>query len=463
MARTTKGRLYKRGKKGYYYLQFYVNGKEHREALRDEHGEPITKEKAARIAADRVLAPIRFRDEAQKRRTLVNELSTLEQKAEAAAADLKNQTATLENCWDILVKCPGCPETFSRHGEQPPPETRAYVAKNYYRFFVNWMRERHPEIRLLSEVSEEIAFEYLDALKELHGKTGYSVNMKIWTVKKIYNILIEDERVIMPRNPFKRVRKVKTCSHSKEALTIEEVQRLVEAAPNAEMRLLVIISFCTGLRLGDCCTLQWGEVDLIRRIISRIPNKMRDRVKDPEEIRVRIGIPHILLNELSVIPAKKRNGPVLPEICNLYNTKHQFVYRQIRALFSAANIDTIRPGSKDAQHPRGIVYKGFHSLRHTFVSLSAEAGAPQHVIQRIVGHSSPLMTMHYTHLGNADLLRSADSLPALSLESSTVEAGEIIDVTPPDDQTERDRAELRALADTLPPDQIREILNHYKG
>ena len=72
------------------------------------------------------------------------------------------------------------------------------------------------------------------------------------------------------------------------------------------------------------------------------------------------------------------------------------------------------------------------------------------------------MTMHYTHLGNADLLRSADSLPALSLESSTVEAGEIIDVTPPDDQTERDRAELRALADTLPPDQIREILNHYK-
>lgn len=48
MARTTRGRLYKRGKKGNYYLQYYQNGIEHREALRDEHGEPITRAEAAR-------------------------------------------------------------------------------------------------------------------------------------------------------------------------------------------------------------------------------------------------------------------------------------------------------------------------------------------------------------------------------------------------------------------------------
>ena len=73
------------------------------------------------------------------------------------------------------------------------------------------------------------------------------------------------------------------------------------------------------------------------------------------------------------------------------------------------------------------------------------------------------MTMHYTHLGNADLLKSADSLPALPLEKPTDEAAAVIDVSPLDDQTERDRAELRALVDTMPPDQIREILNHYRG
>ncbi len=466
MARTTKGRLYKRGKKGYYYLQFYVNGKEHREALRDEHGEPITKAEAARIAADRILAPFRFRDEAQKRRTLVNELSTLEQKAEAAAADLKNQTATLANGWEVLLKCPSCPEPLNRYDKNPPPETRAYIARNYYRGFTEWLQSKHPDIKLLSEVTEDIAFEYVEALKEKHGKNGYSVNVKFWTLRQIYNVLIDDERISIRRNPFKRIKDVKTRSNTRQPLTIEEIQRLIEAAPDTEMRLLVIISFCTGLRLGDCCTLQWGEVDLVRRIISRIPNKMRDRVKNPEDVRVRIGIPHLLLNELSVIPAEDRTGPVLPEICKLYNTRRMYVYQKIRNLFHDAKIETIQPGSQDAQHPRGITIKGFHSLRHTFVSMSAAAGAPQHVIQRIVGHSSPLMTMHYTHLGNADLLRSADSLPALPLETApgketAAEAADVIDVSPleTDDQTERDRSELRALADTLPPDQIREILD----
>lgn len=149
MARTTKGRLYKRGKKGNYYLQYFQNGKEHREALRDEHGERITEAKAARAAADRILAPLRFKDDAQKLRTLVSELSTLEQKAEYAAAELKNQSVTLANGWECFLKCPTCPDTFNRYGKsEPPHESRAYIGRGYYRNFVSWMQEQHPETKL---------------------------------------------------------------------------------------------------------------------------------------------------------------------------------------------------------------------------------------------------------------------------------------------------------------------------
>lgn len=470
MARTTRGRLYKRGKKGNYYLQYYQNGVEHREALRDEHGEPITGADAARAAADRILAPLRFKDDAQKLRTLVSELSSLEKKAEDATAALKNQAATLENGWECFLKCPTCPDTYTRYGQsEPPHDSRAYISRGYYRNFVFWTQKHHPEIILLSEVSEDIAQEYINTLKEKYGSNGRPVNERLRILKQMYFSMLEDEKIVMPRDPFKRIRRLKTFTTTKDALTIEEVQRLVSAAKDAEMRRLVLIGFCTGLRLGDCCTLQWGEVDLIRRVISRIPNKMCDRVQNPENVRVKVGIPALLMNELLAIPAEQRTGPVLPHLCEQYNERHTGLYKQIRALFKSAKIVTIKPGSKDAQHPHGIIIKGFHSLRHTFVSLSAEAGAPQHVIQRIVGHSSPLMTMHYTHLGNADLLRSADSLPALPLETApgkeTAGAAAVIDVSPleTDDQTERDRAELRALADTLPPDQIREILNHYRG
>ena len=469
MARTTKGRLYKRGKKGYYYLQYYVNGKEHREALRDEHGEPITKMEIARLVADRILAPLRFKDEAQKRRTLVNELATLERKAEAAVADLKNRTATLANAWEIFLKSPSCPDALARYGMEPPVNSRAYIAKMYYKIFLNWMRDNHPEISLLSEVCEEIALEYLASLKEKHGDSGYVINIKIQVIKRLYSVLLEDERITMKQNPFFRIRPVRNTQVSKEALTIDEVKKLIDAAEDPELRLLVIIGFCTGLRRGDCCTLQWDEVDLDHRIISRLPNKMRNRVQNPESVRVRIGIPHILLDELSSIPPHKRQGAVLPRLCKVYNKNRAQIASCIATLFKKAKIETIKPGSKSAQHPHGIVVKGFHSLRHTFVSLSAEAGAPQHVIQRIVGHGSPLMTMHYTHLGNADLLRSADSLPDLPTEITSDEIPKanrkgkgihFSSVKP--DQTKCERAELLALFETLSPDQIREILNHCR-
>jgi integrase len=54
---------------------------------------------------------------------------------------------------------------------------------------------------------------------------------------------------------------------------------------------------------------------------------------------------------------------------------------------------------------------GFHSLRHSFVSLCAKAGAPQHVVQRLVGHGSPAMTEHYTHLDDRQKQAAVQALP----------------------------------------------------
>ena len=63
-----------------------------------------------------------------------------------------------------------------------------------------------------------------------------------------------------------------------------------------------------------------------------------------------------------------------------------------------------------------IVRVGFHSLRHSFVSLCAKAKTPLHIIQKIVGHSSPAMTDHYTH-SDAEQKRDAiTALPGFAIE-----------------------------------------------
>ena len=50
--------------------------------------------------------------------------------------------------------------------------------------------------------------------------------------------------------------------------------------------------------------------------------------------------------------------------------------------------DPDKPGrtKKEYTGKRAVVEVGFHSLRHTFVSLQAESGTPQTVVQAIVGH-----------------------------------------------------------------------------
>jgi integrase len=68
--------------------------------------------------------------------------------------------------------------------------------------------------------------------------------------------------------------------------------------------------------------------------------------------------------------------------------------------------------------PRILV--SFHSLRHSFVSLAAAAGAPQHVIQALVGHGSPAMTAHYTHVDNDQRRKAIEALPVLASDPSPI-------------------------------------------
>ena len=77
---------------------------------------------------------------------------------------------------------------------------------------------------------------------------------------------------------------------------------------------------------------------------------------------------------------------------------------------------------------RAVVEVGFHSLRHTWVSIHARQGTPLAVIQDTAGHSNPAMTEHYTHI-NAESARQAAKALELS-ELRQLSNSNVIDVTP---------------------------------
>ena len=105
-----------------------------------------------------------------------------------------------------------------------------------------------------------------------------------------------------------------------------------------------------------------------------------------------------------------RSGPVLPEIAHLYRTARWRVCKETSKIFKSAGIVT----SIKIEGRRNLTPEAtFHSLRHTFVSLAANAGVPLHIVQSIVGQESTAMTRHYYH-ENVDSLRMAvNAIPVL--------------------------------------------------
>lgn len=122
--------------------------------------------------------------------------------------------------------------------------------------------------------------------------------------------------------------------------------------------------------------------------------KIARRKKTPIHIPIH-AVLSALLNEL---PPRERRNDVLPELAKMYRCDSAALSKRIQAHFEASEIST----HSDSQEKRikAAVDVGFHSLRHTFVSLCREANAPLAVVEAIVGHSSPAMTRHYTHVSD---------------------------------------------------------------
>ena len=236
-------------------------------------------------------------------------------------------------------------------------------------------------------------------------------------------------------NPWLRILKKKHTPHARRELTVEELGAVIGAA-TGEMRLLFALGIYTGLRLGDCALLEWGSVDLVRRLVSVVPIKTARRTGK----RVTVPLHDTLGMMLLDVPSRLRKGYVLPNTAKDYRRDSALVANRIKALFESCGIKT---GHADDRTGRAVVDVGCHSLRHTFVSLTANGGAPMAAVQSIVGHGSPAMTRHYYHESESALRRVVSALPDVANGEKA------------DKQAKADRlADFRAMVDAMTPGDL---------
>jgi len=481
MGRKTVGEIFQRGKRQTYYVRYMAEGTRRMVRLLTPDGKPIcgsnpdgtplsrvqavAARKAAEEAAERHVSIFRISDKTEQLRQVKNDLRDAEAAAEEAEADILNARASIADGWELFMGCPRRPASCRRYkaGDDIPPHTCASNYRGYYRRFAAWLGDRHPDARLLSEVTPDMAAEFMEAVSG-RGTAG-TVNKYLQFLKCLYSTLA-DAGKITAQNPFADMEPEEGETHSKRPLTRQQISALLDTS-EGELQILIALGYFTGLRFGDCCTLKWAEVDMRRCVIERIPNKTRNTVKNKDKAIVKIGIAPYLAELLAGLP---RTGVyVLPDMADRYlHNRLSSLIAAIRRQFEKCGIQTRAPGTGATYHYKGkkkiyhktrraVVLYGFHSLRYSYISHNAEAGTPAAVIQRNAGHSNPAMTEHYTRISDEAAVKYAS---VLALPQPEAAEGESKGEGKGDDDK---LARLRELAETATAERIEAAIKALEG
>lgn len=310
----------------------------------------------------------------------------------------------------------------------------------YWERFKKWLTGEYPEFNQISEITDEAASEYCGELqtpkikkigrrKIKLGISGRAFNAHLQALRLVFKIVGNEET----KNPFRDAVVVKKQTHlvSRKEFSEDEVLKILDSFHDKklkvkykkEMEVLFNLGAWTGLRLGDCALIEWHNVNFEGNRILCMPMKTIRREKSiviPMHPRLR-GILEQAFKE------KKNTTYVQPAIASYYKKNPFGLQKELRTIFSFSGFKANM--LMDDEKKYGLRMKsssvyGFHSFRHSFVSFCSQKGVPPAVVQAIVGHGSPAMTRHYTHIGEESIRSAIKALPMGGEHSSEMKRDE---------------------------------------
>ena len=292
-----------------------------------------------------------------------------------------------------------------------------------YGMFVDWIHENHSEITEVRQVTSEMADEFCSHLKRSRSVNTY--NKYVRFLRTMWRTLEWFSYSKIEENPWKGIvclKQTKSEITIKKNFEIEELERIAKAIPS-DLKMLLVLGLYTGLRLGDCATLQWEDINISEKYIWNNPNKTY-RLYERE---VYIPIHPVLLGWLVKTPKDLRFGFVMPEIASKYLKEASLITNRFQKALRQAGIKTIE---ERTDGKRNRAQYGFHSLRHSAASFMINNCAPFAMVEKLLCHSSESMTMRYFHENVRQLTMAILKIPqiqalkqteAISIEDSQTE------------------------------------------
>lgn len=193
-------------------------------------------------------------------------------------------------------------------------------------------------------------------------------------------------RGLVPHDPGLRLASPRVSSRLPIVLDAQQAVRVMDVAaiqaddgdPAAQRdRSIIELLYATGIRVGELCAMDLGDLDLESRTVRVIGKGNKERV-------VPFGVPAAIANRawLEVRGRLAASGQAF----YVGSRGGRIDQRAVRSI-----VDRI---TRDAGGPRLAP----HGLRHTAATHVLEGGADLRAVQELLGHASLDTTQRYTHV-----------------------------------------------------------------
>jgi len=386
-----KGTIYRRGWQ--WWVEYYISGKRIRESLETASlTEAIEKRKL-------IVNPLIAGKEKDKLRAIQHRVGDAEreqveaqEKKDESEQDKKRIKVT--DAWNRYVA--------NRSRPQSGEMTLKDFSQRWGKFANWWEVNRRKKRPFMNDVVYSDANDFANFLED-ENLSPNRYNKIVQTCRLVFNVLQKDLSGL--DNPFgetpkKGIANKPQARETKGRRNLSEAE-LLDVCSNAtgEMRVMFAAGLYTSLRFGDVATLRWEEINLTTNKIIREPNKTFARTGKEVVIPIH-PVLHEILNET---PQSKRRDFVLPELAQIYLKDRTKLSKMIQQHFKSCGIKTTR----ERVYKHSTCEVGFHSLRHSFITICAKKGVPMPIVQELCGHRSEVIQKVYLDLGDSETQQAA--------------------------------------------------------
>lgn len=296
------------------------------------------------------------------------------------------------------------------------PQIEETTAYGYRGMIENYLKPQLGEIQLQKLTARDIQqyYTWLMDEKELSPNT----------VIKHHNLLTNtlnaaERQEYITKNPMRAVSPPKKRQREAKFYTPEQLGILLDKAVGTRLELPVFICAYLGLRRGELCGLRWSDVDLEHQTIT-IENTRTQAGKKEIEKGTKTAsstrtlyLPDTLCDMLKA--AREHQQACRAEYKNAYDDNDYVVVMEDGRPFRPNYLSELfGKFLADNDLPKIVL----HELRHTFASLSNQAGIPAYNIGKALGHSTPATTQKiYTHLLDQTHTQAVEGVAAIADEA----------------------------------------------